>query len=466
MKFKQGIAVELLTKEKNLREERDNKYQIRQKHLGGAKKDTEVSKVTGEINAIGLQIQTLETRIRRENPRYSALTRGKTISAKEIQNLLDDETVLLEYKLGEKRSFVWFVTKNSIEISILPPRKEIEVKAKAFYDLVVSNKKADEAKRLNASTDLANILFSPFAKKVSGKRLAIVADGVLQYMPFSALRVLNADDKTSKVLADEHEIVVLPSASVLAQIRENPTNLEASKKLVAVFADPVFDKEDSRIANNSEPKSNVQSVVLKRVLRDFEFGEHLPRLLASRQEAGNIANLVSRDKAIVKTDFEANLENIEKADLSKYQVLHFATHGLLNTSNPELSGLVFSLFDKNGQAKEGFLSLNKIYNLNLSSDMVVLSACQTALGKDVRGEGLIGLSRGFLYAGSKRIVASLWKVDDSATAEFMKHFYRNYLEKGLSASSALRQAKIEMKKIPRYKAPFYWSAFTLLGEWK
>ncbi len=168
----------------------------------------------------------------------------------------------------------------------------------------------------------------------------------------------------------------------------------------------------------------------------------------------------------MNTDFDASLENLDDAELSNYRILHFATHGLLNTKRPELSGLVLSIYDKKGKQQDGFLSLNDIYNLDLDSEMVVLSACQTALGKDVRGEGLIGLSRGFLYAGSKRIVASLWKVDDAATAEFMSRFYKNHLQNKMSASAALRQAKIEMKKIPRYKSPFYWSAFTLLGEWK
>lgn len=119
-----------------------------------------------------------------------------------------------------------------------------------------------------------------------------------------------------------------------------------------------------------------------------------------------------------------------------------------------------------GQKQDGFLNLNDVYNLDLSSELVVHSACQTALGKDVRGEGIIGLSRGFLYAGADKIIASLWKVDDSATAEFMKRFYTNYLQKGMFESKALQETKNEMKKIKRFQSPYYWSAFTLLGDWK
>ena len=210
----------------------------------------------------------------------------------------------------------------------------------------------------------------------------------------------------------------------------------------------------------------MQTYLNQQVKKNPDFTKKLPRLIASRLEALNISNFARQDKINLQTDFEANIQNVANENLADYRILHFATHGLLDTSKPTSSGLIFSLFDENGREQNGFLNLDNIYNLNISSELVVLSACQTALGKDIRGEGLIGLSRGFLYAGSDRVVASLWKVDDSATAEFMKLFYRNHLEKNMSASAALRQAKLEMMKIPRYKSPFYWSAFTLLGDWK
>ncbi len=318
-------------------------------------------------------------------------------------------------------------------------------------------------KTLQISKDLSKMLIAPVAEKLSNKRLAIVADGVLQYLPFSAL--INPKSEIS-TLIETNEIVTLPSASVLAQLRANPKLLQENSKTIAIFADPVFDLQDSRIAGNSNKKPSSENTAMVRVLRDFRFGETLPRLLASRQEARNISSLIAKNKVDIQMDFDASLENVENLKLKDYRILHFATHGLLNSSRPELSGLVFSLYDKDGNKQNGFLSLNDIYNLDLSSELVVLSACQTALGKDIRGEGLIGMSRGFLYAGSKRIVASLWKVDDSATAEFMKRFYANHLQKGLTASKALQQTKIEMKKIKRYQSPYYWSAFTLMGDWK
>ena len=471
--FRKGIDAKLLAQQKNLEKQINDKYARRQNLLSRKSKPEAITKINNEINELNLQLEKLNLKIRTENPKFADLAEGTTINAKEIQNLLDDDSVLLEYKLGEKRSFAWLVTKDSIDIFELPKRESINSKAKKFYDLIVKNKRVERRKVDELAKDLGETLLAPFAKKINNKKLVIVADGILQYLPFSALispesRVQSPEsiDKTEKLLVETNEIVVLPSASVLAQLRKNKGVAKQNNKTIAIFADPVFDKEDSRIAANADKKPNGKNTAVARVLRDFQFGENLPRLLASRQEARNISKFVDENKSSVQTGFDASIENIQTSDLSDYQILHIATHGLLNTKRPELSGLVFSLYNKNGQSQEGFLSLNDIYNLNLSSDLVVLSACQTALGKDVRGEGLIGISRGFLYAGTNRVVASLWKVDDSATAEFMKLFYKNHLQKKMPASKALQQAKIEMKKIKRYESPFYWSAFTLLGDWQ
>ena len=461
--FKQRIPVELLEELKTSQDELNNKFNARQNLLNGTPKPEQIAAINEKIIELNTEIQSLQTRIRRENPKYSDLTEGKTITANEIQKLLDDKTVLLEYKLGEKRSFLWIVSRNSIEIFNLPPRRRIEEKARRFYDLIVENNKDNQDEMLDLSDELSSMLLSPAATRIKGKRIAIVADGVLQFMPFPALQNPNSAEK---VLADDSATIVLPSASVLAQLRENTKNIEPQNNKIAIFADPVFDQTDSRISGNSKVEKLELSSNLSEVKRDFNFGNSLPRLLFSRQEARSIQLLSNNDQTVVKMDFDASVQNLETSDISQYRILHFATHGFLNTARPEFSGLVLSLFDKNGRQQDGFLSLNDIYNLELSSDLVVLSACQTALGKEVRGEGLIGLSRGFLYAGSKKVIASLWKVDDAATAEFMKLFYRNHLGKKLPASTSLQQAKLEMKKIPRYKSPYYWSAFTLLGDWQ
>jgi CHAT domain-containing protein/Tfp pilus assembly protein PilF len=458
--FKTGVDVKLLESGKDVSNELNQKYRSREGLLRRNAKPEQIEKISREINDLELSLEDIDRKILSESPKYADLTLGKTLSTKEIQNLLDKETVLLEYKLGNKRSHLWLVSNGSMSYFELPGKQDIEKAARPFYDLTVKNQRGEEAVKNRLSSRLSDILLSQVSKLTTGKRIAIVADGILQYIPFAALQ--DADG----YLADKNEIVMLPSASVLAQIRKNNVKSVGNKESVAIYADPVFDRGDVRIAENSTAGPNDQVAVLTRHLHDFQFGQVLPRLLSSRREAQHIAGFVSKNKLSLKTDFGASIKNIKSSNLKGHGILHFATHGLLNTTRPELSGLVFSLFDESGRAQDGFLGIDSIYNLELSSDMVVLSACQTALGKEVRGEGLIGISRGFLYAGSKRIVASLWKVDDSATAEFMKRFYRNHLQKGMSASKALREAKLEMKRIPRYRSSFYWSAFTLLGDWK
>ena len=192
----------------------------------------------------------------------------------------------------------------------------------------------------------------------------------------------------------------------------------------------------------------------------------LSRLPFSRAEAEAVGALVPTKSLLKAIDFRASRGLATGGELSNYRIVHFATHGLLNSEHPELSGLVLSLVDENGKAQDGFLRMNEIYNLQLSADVVVLSACQTGLGKEIKGEGLVGLTRGFMYAGAQRVVASLWQVDDLATAELMKRFYREMLKENLRPAAALRAAQLEMMKQKRWSSPFFWASFIIQGEWK
>jgi CHAT domain-containing protein len=192
----------------------------------------------------------------------------------------------------------------------------------------------------------------------------------------------------------------------------------------------------------------------------------LRRLLFSRDEAEAILAVTQQPSVLKALDFQANRSLVMSDELGQYRFVHFSTHGLLDSLHPELSGLVLSLVDKAGEAQEGFLRLHEIYNLRLGAELVVLSACQTGLGEEVRGEGLIGLTRGFMYAGAKRVVASLWQVDDAATAELMKRFYRGMMQEKLPPAAALRAAQIEMLKKKHWQSPYYWGAFVLQGEWR
>jgi len=195
-------------------------------------------------------------------------------------------------------------------------------------------------------------------------------------------------------------------------------------------------------------------------------GEQLARLAYSRTEAEAITGLLPGDRVKKVLDFDANRALVNSGELSQYRYVHFATHGLLDSKHPELTSIVLSLVDQNGNPEDGFFRAHEVYNLNLPAELVVLSACETGLGKEVRGEGLIGLTRGFMYAGAPRVIVSMWSVNDESTSQLMSTFYRGMLKEGKRASEALRAAQLEMLKQPRWQAPRYWAPFVLQGEWR
>jgi CHAT domain-containing protein len=198
-----------------------------------------------------------------------------------------------------------------------------------------------------------------------------------------------------------------------------------------------------------------------------EFSGTIPRLPFTRREARAILAAAPPGSSRAALDFEASRATLTDPALAQYRVLHLATHGFLNASRPELSGIVLSLFDAGGRPQPGFLSAADAYGLELGADLVVLSACRTALGREVSGEGIVGLTRGFLHAGAERVMASLWKVDDAATAALMARFYRALLgPQEASAAGALRAAQLELRGGSRFRHPYYWAAFQLQGEWR
>jgi CHAT domain-containing protein len=489
--IRQGVDAQLLEREREVQRrlsvaaERQNRLSITkhtEEQAAIAKRDVE--NATAEYEGVQAQI-------RRISPHYAALTQPQSLTASEIQrDLLDADTALLEYALGVERGYLWVVTSNSLKTYELPKREEIENDVRRVVSLLSDGKRWVSDEKINAEyADVAALLSRKLLPpsvltQLKGKRLAIVSDGALQYLPFGALPLpqkSNTKNKTQKTvavpLAVEHEIVSLPSASALAVQRREAANRKQSAKGIAIFADPVFSETDVRVATVKANQSKVNKVAridLNRLLleRAFNWSSEsneplsIPRLPFTRREAEGIFENAPSETTLKALDFEANRNNVLKSDLFGYRIIHFATHGLLNSEHPELSGIVLSLVTEQGRPIDGFLRLNEIYNLNLSADLVVLSACQTALGKEIRGEGLIGLTRGFMYAGSPRVVASLWKVDDAATAALMKLFYQKMLKENMRPAAALRAAKIEMQKQKRWNAPFYWAAFELQGEWR
>lgn len=486
--IREGVDAVLLQLERSLQQQLSVKSERLTRLLGGKHTEEQEAVARKEVEALLADYQGIEAKIRTKSPRYAALTQPQPLSLKEIQQqVLDDDTLLLEYSLGEERSYLWAVTPNSIKSFDLPKRAEIEASARRVYDLLVA--KAD-ALYPEALTTLSQMLLKPVADQLGHKRLLVVSEGALQYIPLGALPVPSSNagvrgqslGKTNSTalrsLIEDHEIVSLPSASVLAILRRELGARKPAPRTVAVLADPVFDKDDQRVksrfkSQNVDRQSQIEKASDKPALHsDVERSiresglDRFDRLGLSRREADLITALAFRGQPLKALDFAASRATAISSELGQYQIVHFATHSLLNNQHPELSGIVLSLVDEQGQPQDGFLRLYEIYNLKLSADLVVLSACQTALGKEIKGEGLVGLTRGFMYAGAPRVVASLWKVSDKATAELMKRFYGKLLRDGLRPAAALRAAQVSMLKEEQWSAAYYWAGFVLQGEWR
>jgi CHAT domain-containing protein len=344
---------------------------------------------------------------------------------------------------------------------VLPGREEIESRARRVHDLVGrSHQRQVRRETERAIAELSSILLGPLGA-ISEPRIAVASDGALQFIPFAAL------DSGGRPLVADHEVVHLPSASVLSTLRRELTGRPKAEKALAVIADPVLESGDPRVAHSgsrpvaSEPKNGD----LVRSAADTGLAA-ITRLPYTREEAESILALAPREDTLRALDFDASRSTVLEGGLAQFRLVHFATHGILNSRHPELSGLVLSLVDPDGKPVDGFLRLHDVYGLKLRADLVVLSACRTALGEEVEGEGLVGLVRGFMYAGAPRLVATLWDVRDESTAELMKHFYRGLLEEKLSASQALRNAQRRLAAQERFRAPYYWAGFVLQGEWR
>jgi CHAT domain-containing protein len=460
--IREGIDESLLAKERTLEAELEARRREDQRRLSAA---GAVPSASGRaLDALLAEYQDVQGRLRVASPRYAALARPRPLALEEIrEQVLDRDTLLLEYALGEKRSFLWAATRDSLTSHELPGREVVEAAARGLYQ-VWSVGNADPAETARRARRVSRMLLGPVADQLAGKRLAIVAEGALQYLPFAALPSPGAG---TLPLVMAHEVVSLPSATTLAVLRSETAGRNPPERRVAVLADPVFDAADPRVSGGTRPATRPSSAgndALTRSMKESGLRQ-LDRLAASRREAQAVVALAGRGESFAALDFEASREAALGDEVSGASIVHFASHGLLNSRHPELSGIVLSLVDERGRPKDGFLQTRDIYKLRLSADLVVLSACQTALGKEVRGEGLLGLSRGFMYAGAPKVLASLWRVPDRATAELMEHFYRGVLVQGLSPAAALGAAQKALRRQPLWSSPYYWAAFILQGDW-
>ena len=487
-----GVDSALLKREQIVKSAFDD-WGRRYRELGNKSALKDVRAMADAYHDLEDRYNQIEAEIYSKSPRYAALTQPQPLSLKELQRqVLDANTVLLEYALGEDRSYLWAVSASDYTSYQLAPRAEIERSAQRAYQLLttrltVTGDQSERRQRIEQADveywkeaqRLSEMLLDPVAARIVGKRILVVTDGALQYLPFAALPIPGGRGEPVPMVV-EHEIVSLPSASVLAVLRQEMKGRQPPTGAVAVLADPVFESDDPRLqsvsATDGRDKAPAPTDAVKAAsaavgtlfasgfLRDGS--ANVPRLASTRQEADAILATAADGATLRAIDFDASRATAMSPNLAHYRIVHFATHGVFNNDDPGLSGIILSLFDKRGQPQDGFLRLHDIYGLQLPAELIVLSACNTALGKPVKGEGLVGIVRGFMYAGAKRVVASHWKVDDEATGALMGRFYVEMLKQNRSAAAALRQAQLAVREQQRWQSPFYWAAFVLQGEWK
>lgn len=515
----EGVSEDLIRREREIQQRLNAKSEAQTRLLSSKHSAQQADTIANEIIELITEDRDVKDRIRTSSPRYAHLTQPQPLTLREIQNVVDQNTLLLEYSLGDKRSYVWIVAPGSVEGFELAGRKEIEAAAERMIKALTERNRRGknespqqwelhrvqaDAEYSEAAAELSKMVIQPVASLLGNKRLVIVPDGALQLVPFQALpdpngvnpsEAVSAKAKMSKkagaaidrrLLVENHEIVYEASASVLALQRKEFGSRQPARHALAVLADPVFDQEglkrelglrsaakarDSQIqpdAGSTRSSTNANTggrSDLTRAIDDMGIGTIFP-LPQSREEAEAIMAVVPKGEGMTALGFDASRARVMSPDLSQYRIIHFATHGFADFNHPELSGIVLSLVDEQGKEQDGYLRLHDIYNLNLPADLVVLSACQTGVGKQIKGEGLIALTRGFTYAGAARVVASLWKVDDEATRNLMEEFYKQMFTNKLKPAAALRRAQIKLSHQSRWRSPYYWAGFVLQGEWK
>jgi CHAT domain-containing protein/tetratricopeptide (TPR) repeat protein len=463
------------------------------------------AELEADLDKLQTEFDDIENQIRTASPRYSALTAAQPLSLGEVQQrVLDDNTVLLEYCLGGDRSYMFAVARSGVSLFKLSPRADVDKLATDFRAQLIPPKlqrrivgidvAADQQRGLGivqgpsenltafaaASNALYKAVVEPAANLIGDKRLLVVADGALNYVPFEALvKTTGGEDYASlSYLIKTNEVVYAPSASVVAAIRQQST--PSTSKRLLLIADPIFRSDDPRLKGAVGAQTSGEArglgLGLESAVSDVAGasgpttgGLQLARLAGTRVEADEIAKIsrAGGGQPDVWTDLNASEENVRARDVTNYRVVHIATHGLLDAERPQFTGVVLSLVgNKTG---DGFLRTDEIFNLKLGNSLVMLSACETGLGKEKRGEGVIGLTRAFMYAGAPTVGVSLWSVADKSTAELMTDFYRRLLTptpNPLAPSSAMRDAQLAMINGKKYSAPFYWAPFVLVGEWK
>lgn len=457
-----SLDPELANQEKSLRHliraKEDNRVSlIGQKTTEKAdlnKIDAKLAQLEVDLAQLEAQYKSVSATISQRYPKYDQITRPRGWDLARIQQqvLNDDDTVLLEYILGTDKSYVWAITRDSFTAHEITG--EVSKVAEAVYNLSKEPGKGRENELTQAIQALSQMVLAPVASQLNKRRIIVIADGALHYIPFQMLLSPSSD---ANPLVDQHDIINAPSASILGELREEVAGRGVRSKVLAAFGNPALGAAQQDASNQSrdiEVRGD-----------DFDLSK-IGELFFAEREINNLREIATPSATFTATGLAANRKQLFSMDFSQYAILHFATHGLLDPKRPEHSGILLSIVDDQGKKQDGFITLQDVYSLRAPVDLVVLSACRTGLGKEIRGEGLVGLTRGFMYAGATTVVASLWKVDDEATAELMKSFYTEMLQNKKTPDEALRIAQNSIRQIPRWRAPHNWAGFTLQGEYQ
>jgi CHAT domain-containing protein/Tfp pilus assembly protein PilF len=455
--IKKDISPDLLNQEQTLNQTLDAKEKQLVQFASQPDKAAQLPPLRAAIAALYALRDDLKNTIRLANPAYASLQYPKPITLAQIQQQLDPDTLMLQYSLGETESYLWVIGQTSLKTYILPKREAIARTARIFRsDIAAARLTAPQS-----ALDLTAQIIAPAAAELGTKRLVIIPDGELHTIPFNALNIPNS--ATYIPLLTQHEITNLPSASTIGILRSTVATKPRAPKQLAILADPVFGKDDPRLSGKTTQASS--NLELPEQFARSRTGRDLKRLPFTATEAKGILSLVPQESEHTAAyGFDASYDWITSAKISQYRYLHLATHGIFDNDKPALSSIILSSFDAQGHDRKAYLRFPEIFNLDLPTELVVLSACQTGLGQDVPGEGLVGVTRGLMYAGALRVSVSLWSVDDQATSDLMQDFYKNLWQSKQSHAASLRTAQLNLWK--QGKAPYYWAAFTLQGEWR
>ncbi|HEX6200596.1 MAG TPA: CHAT domain-containing protein, partial [Thermoanaerobaculia bacterium] len=416
-----------------------------------------------EIDALVEDLERVRGEIRSRSPAYAALTAPSGLTVSRVQrDVLDPRTVLLEYRLGEERSWLWAITRDSFDSYALPPRQEIEAVAREAVRWTRSLRWSGT--NPPPLCELSRLVLGPVAELLEGRALVVVADGGLEEVSFAALPSPGepVDCAEAAPLVASHEVVHLPSVAALATQRRLLAERQPAPGWLAMVADPVYGPDDERLrsATGARPASyDTSSRPPGQPPPRFE------RLLHSGAESEAVLRTLPKGRVFVARGLDASKETVTGSSLEGYRIVHFATHGVLHADLPLLSFLALSGRTPGGQPADGFLYAHEIYDLEIPAELVVLSACDTALGRQVRGEGLVsGLPRAFHYAGATRVLVSLWPVQDRSTRDLMELFYQGLVGQGLPPGRALQEAQRALWRDGR--PPHQWAGFVLQGDWR